>query len=70
MGDTLIAFKAGKALRREGTNFVDPIATKGAVMITNGDDGLLHFMWKNRLTNDVEEVRTGRLAVEVVLTYR
>lgn len=42
MGDTLIAFKAGKALRREGTNFVDPISTKGAVMITNGDDGLLH----------------------------
>lgn len=57
MGDTLLAFKAGRAFRRDGTNWVDPVSTKGAVMITNGDDGLLHFMWKNRVTNDVEEVR-------------
>ncbi|KAF9014574.1 adhesion regulating molecule [Hymenopellis radicata] len=55
MGDTLLAFKAGRALRREGTNFVDPVATKGAIMIVNGDDGLLHFMWKNRTSNVVEE---------------
>ncbi|KAK0201645.1 adhesion regulating molecule [Desarmillaria ectypa] len=55
MADILLAFKAGKALRREGTNMVDPVATKGAIMITNGEDGLLHFIWKNRVSNDVEE---------------
>lgn len=34
---------------------VDSVAGKGAIMITNGEDGLLHFIWKNRVTNDVEE---------------
>ncbi|KAI0074013.1 adhesion regulating molecule [Panus rudis PR-1116 ss-1] len=50
-----IAFKAGRAFRREGTNWVDPNPTKGAIILQNGDDGLLHFMWKNRTTNEVEE---------------
>lgn len=49
---------AGRAVRREGTNSVDPVATKGAISLTNGDDGLLHFIWKNRLTNEAEEVPT------------
>ncbi|KAL1748048.1 proteasome complex subunit Rpn13 ubiquitin receptor-domain-containing protein [Schizophyllum fasciatum] len=53
--ETLLAFKAGRALRREGSNFVDPSPTKGAVMLVRGEDELLHFMWKNRATNDVEE---------------
>lgn len=56
MADILLAFKAGRAFRREGTNMVDPVPVKGAIMITNGEDGLLHFIWKNRVTNDVEEV--------------
>jgi 26S proteasome regulatory subunit N13 len=51
-----LAFKAGRAFRREGTNFVDPSPAKGAVILTNGEDGLLHFMWKNRATNNVDEV--------------
>lgn len=51
----LLAFKAGRAIRREGTNFVDPNPTKGAIILQNGDDGLLHFIWKNRSTNEVEE---------------
>lgn len=53
-----LAFKAGRAFRREGTNFIDPSPTKGAIMLQTGEDGLLHFMWKNRLTNEVEEVRS------------
>ena len=56
MSDPLLGFKAGRAFRREGTNFVDPDPTKGAILISNGEDGLLHFMWKNRTTNEVEEV--------------
>ncbi|TRM63950.1 proteasome complex subunit Rpn13 ubiquitin receptor-domain-containing protein [Schizophyllum amplum] len=53
--EILLAFKAGRAVRRESSNFVDASATKGAVMLCKGEDELLHFMWKNRVTNDVEE---------------
>ena len=35
---------------------MDPDPTKGAILIQNGEDGLLHFIWKNRSTNDAEEV--------------
>ena len=52
----LLAFKAGRAFRRDGTNFVEPNPTKGAIVLQKGDDELLHFLWKNRSTNEVEEV--------------
>jgi len=55
--ETLLGFKAGRAFRRGTTNFVDPNPTKGAVILTMGEDGLLHFTWKNRTTGDIEEVR-------------
>jgi len=55
-GETLLAFKAGRAFRREGTNIVEPSPVKGAIYITNGEDGLLHFVWKDRVTNNIEEV--------------
>ncbi|KAG6917461.1 hypothetical protein DXG01_002438 [Tephrocybe rancida] len=55
MSETLLAFKAGRAYRRPGTNFVDARPEKGAIVLTNGDDGLLHFIWKNRTTGNVEE---------------
>ncbi|KAJ4001737.1 proteasome complex subunit Rpn13 ubiquitin receptor-domain-containing protein [Lentinula boryana] len=51
---TLLAFKAGRAFRREGTNFVDPSPTKGAILLRKEDD-LLHLIWKNRATDEVEE---------------
>jgi hypothetical protein len=54
--DILLAFKAGRAFRRETSNTVDPSPTKGAVVLVNGEDGLLHFQWKNRETGQVEEV--------------
>ena len=57
VGETLLAFKAGRAFRREGTNIVEPSPVKGAIYITNGEDGLLHFIWKDRVTNNIEEVR-------------
>jgi hypothetical protein len=69
----LLAFKAGRAFRREGTNSVDPSPTKGAIILKNGDDGLLHFMWKNRSTNEVEEVscswRRGRGSLRYIPVY-
>ncbi|KAG2009862.1 hypothetical protein CC2G_012739 [Coprinopsis cinerea AmutBmut pab1-1] len=55
MAETLLAFKAGRAFRREGTKFVDADATKGAIILSNGEDGLLHFIWKNRITNEVAD---------------
>lgn len=55
MTEPRIAFKAGRCFRREGTSFVDVSPTKGAIILQNGEDGLLHFMWKNRQTNNVEE---------------
>ncbi|KAL6304325.1 adhesion regulating molecule [Sparassis latifolia] len=55
MAEPRIAFKAGRAFRREGTNLVDADSTKGAIILQNGDDGLLHFIWKNRTSNEVEE---------------
>jgi len=55
MSDTLLAFKAGRAFRRDGSNTVEPSPTKGAVICSKGDDELLHFMWKNRVTDRVEE---------------
>lgn len=51
----LLAFKAGRCTRREGTNFVDPLSEKGAITLHN-EDGLLHFKWSNRDLGNVEEV--------------
>ncbi|XP_006462710.1 hypothetical protein AGABI2DRAFT_193814 [Agaricus bisporus var. bisporus H97] len=53
--DILLAFKAGRAFRRETSNSVDPSSTKGAILLVNGEDGLLHFQWKNRETGQLEE---------------
>jgi 26S proteasome regulatory subunit N13 len=52
-----MAFKAGRAFRRGNTNSVDPSPTKGAIWVTQEDDGLVHFKWKNRETDTFEEVR-------------
>lgn len=51
-----MAFKAGRAFRRGDTNFVDPSPTKGAIYLTQEEDGLVHFKWKNRETNEYLEV--------------
>lgn len=52
---TLLAFKAGRSFRRSGSSFVDANPTKGAIVLSNGDDGLLHFMWKERPSGSVRE---------------
>ena len=66
MAETRLAFKAGRAFRRGSTNFVDPDPTKGAILLQNGEDGLLHFIWKNRSNNEVEEVRPDEVCVSAV----
>ncbi|KAG2336899.1 adhesion regulating molecule [Suillus weaverae] len=53
-GRTILAFKAGRSFRRAGTNFVDASPTKGAIVLVN-EDGLLHFMWKDRTTGEMGE---------------
>ena len=53
----ILAFKAGRALRRDVTNFVDPKPEKGAIILYDGEDELLHFVWKDRNTGSVGEVR-------------
>ncbi|KAK7048255.1 adhesion regulating molecule [Favolaschia claudopus] len=55
MADILLAFKAGRAFRRENTNTVEPSPVKGAIILTAGEDGLFHFTWKNRTTGVVDE---------------
>ncbi|KAI6159705.1 adhesion regulating molecule [Pisolithus thermaeus] len=52
---TLLAFKAGRSFRRGSSSFVDADPTKGAIVLSNGDDGLLHFMWKERPSGNVRE---------------
>jgi len=52
----ILALKAGRALRRDGTNFVDPKPEKGAIILYDGEDDLLHFVWKDRTTGNVGEV--------------
>lgn len=64
---TILAFKAGRAFRREGTNTVEPNADKGAIVIERGEDGLLHFMWKSRVTEETEEVFTLYIAFDSIL---
>ncbi|KAI0322036.1 proteasome complex subunit Rpn13 ubiquitin receptor-domain-containing protein [Amylostereum chailletii] len=51
---TILAFKAGRAFRREGTNFVDPAPEKGALLIDREDD-FLHLLWKDRQTHETIE---------------
>ncbi|KAL1914728.1 uncharacterized protein VTP21DRAFT_7986 [Calcarisporiella thermophila] len=51
----LIEFKAGKLFREGNTNLVKPDLRKGLVYMNVTEDQLLHFCWKDRRTNQVEE---------------
>jgi hypothetical protein len=44
----LFNIKAGRAFRREGTNFVDAEPAKGALVLEAGNDGLLYLRWRTR----------------------
>jgi len=49
----LLTMKAGKMQLAGST--VTPDARKGVVMIRKSEDGLMHFVWKDRTTNNVED---------------
>ncbi|EIM81648.1 adhesion regulating molecule [Stereum hirsutum FP-91666 SS1] len=53
--NTILAFKAGRCFRREGTNTVEANPAKGAIVLDRGEDELLHFYWKNRDTGITDE---------------
>ncbi|KAF9373299.1 adhesion regulating molecule 1 [Podila verticillata] len=50
----LLQFKAGRCFRDGTTDTVKPDATKGLVYMDE-EDGLMHFYWKNRDTNNVDD---------------
>lgn len=52
---TLLAFKAGRSFRRANTNSVDAQQTKGALILSTGDEGLLRLLWKERPSGDIHE---------------
>ncbi|KAK9765174.1 hypothetical protein K7432_006707 [Basidiobolus ranarum] len=51
----LVEFKAGKCLREGTTNIVKPDLRKGLVYLQQGEDSLMHFFWKDRKTNQIED---------------
>ncbi|KAI8596289.1 adhesion regulating molecule, partial [Dissophora ornata] len=50
----LLEFKAGRCTRTAGTDIVEPEPTKGLVYLDE-EDGLMHFYWKNRTTDEIED---------------
>ncbi|ORX80287.1 adhesion regulating molecule [Basidiobolus meristosporus CBS 931.73] len=51
----LVQFKAGKCFREGTTNLVKPDLRKGLVYLQQGEDSLMHFFWKDRKTNQIED---------------
>ncbi|EMR10392.1 hypothetical protein PNEG_01107 [Pneumocystis murina B123] len=51
----IVKFKAGKMIRDGTTNIVKPDTRKGMIFIRIENDDLLHFYWKDRTTNIIEE---------------
>ncbi|KAF9935894.1 hypothetical protein BGZ75_007806 [Mortierella antarctica] len=50
----LLQFKAGRCFREEDTHTVKPDPAKGLVYMDE-EDGLMHFYWKNRTTNTLDD---------------
>ena len=54
----LMEFRAGK-MKLNSDNWVYPDKRKGLVYIHQSFDGLMHFCWKDRVTDKVEDVILG-----------
>lgn len=50
-GSNLVEFRAGRMNLID--KMVHPDTRKGLVYLTQGDDGLMHFCWKDRTTGKV-----------------
>ncbi|CAO3563893.1 unnamed protein product [Mortierella alpina] len=50
----LLQFRAGRCFREDDTHTVKPDPAKGLVYMDE-EDGLMHFYWKNRTTNTLDD---------------
>ncbi|CAG8454266.1 14496_t:CDS:10 [Funneliformis mosseae] len=50
-----VEFKAGKLKREEGSNWLKADERKGLIYMDQGEDQLMHFFWKDRKANTVED---------------
>ncbi|KAG4304500.1 hypothetical protein PORY_002210 [Pneumocystis oryctolagi] len=53
--DYIVSFKAGKMVRDGNSCLVKPDTRKGMVFMKVGQDDLVHFCWKDRITNVIED---------------
>ncbi|CAE7127448.1 unnamed protein product [Rhizoctonia solani] len=44
----LFSIKAGRAFRREGSNFIDSESARGTLLLEAGEDDLLYLRWRTR----------------------
>jgi len=51
----LVQFNAGKLFRDGNTKMVKPDNRKGTIYLSISEDSLLHFFWKDRKTNKIED---------------
>lgn len=51
----VVEFRAGKLSMKSGSKLLIPDKRKGLVQILKGEDQIMHFMWKDRATNTVED---------------
>eukprot|EP01129_Flabellula_baltica_P014590 TRINITY_DN7020_c0_g1_i1.p1 TRINITY_DN7020_c0_g1~~TRINITY_DN7020_c0_g1_i1.p1 ORF type:complete len:320 (+),score=78.90 TRINITY_DN7020_c0_g1_i1:36-995(+) len=52
--DALVEFKAGRMFIDDNTNVVTAEKRRGLVQLKQSPDGLVHFMWKDRVSGAVE----------------
>jgi len=52
--DILVEFKAGQMIKESASKMVRPDKRRGLVQVKKGNDDLIHFVWKDRTTGQVE----------------
>jgi hypothetical protein len=52
--DILVEFKAGQMIKESSSKMVRPDKRRGLVQVKKGNDDLIHFVWKDRTTGQVE----------------
>ena len=54
--DALVEFKAGRMFLNEQTKLVTPEKRRGLVQLKQSPDGIVHFIWKDRVSGAIEHV--------------